>query len=162
MKSVSIVTLAVSSLMVASACAQQLPVPQPQEDQQASTFVDGERDYKMYQFVQEPEPATGNNLADRSDERLLAGTEMVNTLSGKQAYVSGVVSVLTEGAEADELAQQFGLTVERVYGRLNLTLLRAPEGTDMLQLRRDMMDYTGVSNVDVEIVEDLREPDIIR
>ncbi|WP_404401835.1 hypothetical protein LG288_02835 [Idiomarina seosinensis] len=162
MKSISIVTLAVSSLMVASACAQELPVPQPQKDEQASAFTGGERDYKTYQFINEPKPADDTNLADRSGERLLAGTEMVNTLSGKEAFVSGVVSVLTEGANADELAQQFGLTVERVYGRLNLVLLRAPEGTDMLQLRRDMMDYTGVSNVDVEIVEALRESDVLR
>ncbi len=162
MKLVTLFALAASGMMMASAVAQQLPTPKVGEDISNPQFIGGERDYKTYQFTKLPEPKSGADFSERSGEQLLAGTEMVNTLSGKEAYVSGIVSVLVEGTDIDALAQQFGLTVERLYGRLNLALLRAPEGTEMLQLRRDMMAFTGVNNVDIEIVEDIREPHVIK
>ncbi|AVJ55295.1 hypothetical protein C5610_02635 [Idiomarina sp. OT37-5b] len=162
MKLVTLFALAASGLIAASASAQQLPTPKVGETIDNPQFIGGDRDYKGYQFTKLPEPRAGVDFSERSGEQLLAGTEMVNTLSGKEAYVSGIVSVLMDGTDIDALAQQFGLTVERLYGRLNLALLRAPEGTEMLQLRRDMMAFTGVNNVDIEIVEDIREPHVIK
>jgi hypothetical protein len=162
MKLVTLFALAASGMIAASASAQQLPTPKVGETIDNPQFIGGERDYKAYQFTKLPEPRTGVDFSERSGDQLLAGTEMVNTLSGKEAYVSGIVSVLMDGTDIDALAQQFGLTVERLYGRLNLALLRAPEGTEMLQLRRDMMAFTGVNNVDIEIVEDIREPHVIK
>ena len=161
MKVLTLCALAASVALVASAQAQQLPTPKLGQDNAAPQFAGGERDYKAYQFTKLPEPRQGSDFSQRKGDTLLAGTEMVNTLSGKEAYVSGIVSVLMDGTDIDQLAQQFGLTVERLYGRLNLALLKAPEGTEMLQLRRDMMDFTGVNNVDIEIVEDIREPHVL-
>ena len=161
MKLVTLFTLAASVALVAGAQAQQLPTPKMGQDNVDQQFVGGERDYKAYQFTKLPEPRKDVDFSQRKGSQLLAGTEMVNTLSGKEAYVSGIVSVLMDGTDIDQLAQQFGLTVERLYGRLNLALLKAPEGTEMLQLRRDMMDFTGVNNVDIEIVEDIRETHVL-
>lgn len=163
MKLTTAIALATSGLVMASASAQQLPVPQPGAKQAVqSPAIGGKRDYKAYQFVRIPSAAGQTNLSQRGDQVLLAGTEMVNTLSGKPALVSGIVSVLTtEDGDAQVIAQQFGLSVERVFGRLNLALLKAPEGTEMLQLRKDMLKASGVSNVDVEIVEELREVDVV-
>lgn len=164
MKLIKLMTLAASVACVANAAAQQLPKPDPKPTPKGvqDRFIGGERDYKAYQFVRVPEAKTAQVTENRAGQSLLAGTEMVNTVTGKEAYVSGIVSVLTKDTDVNALAEQFGLEVERLYGRLNLALLRAPEGTDMLQLRREMMDFTGVNNVDVEIVEDIRETHLVK
>ena len=55
---------------------------------------------------------------------LLAGTEMTNSITGKPALVSGIISVLMNTHDADAVANQLGLTVERVYPRLDLVLFK--------------------------------------
>jgi chromosome condensin MukBEF MukE localization factor len=89
---------------------------------------------------------------------LLAGTEMINRITGEKAYVSGIITVLASDVDADALASQFGLTVERVYSRLNLAMLKAPDGTNMLKLRDELRSVSGVNSIKVEIVENLRKP----
>ena len=117
-------------------------------------------DYKTYRFTKLPEGATPV-LKGRGDV-LLAGTEMTNSITGKPALVSGIISVLMNTHDADAVANQLGLTVERVYPRLDLVLFKASEGTEMLALRNSIKAIEGVNGVDVEIVEERMTPDVLR
>ncbi|RUO71729.1 S8 family serine peptidase [Idiomarina ramblicola] len=154
----ALLAVAVSGVVAVSATAQEVPAPMKKQQQPAVKqlpAMDAKRDYQQYSFTKLPESA--EQQAEDSDV-LLAGTEMVNRITGEEAYVSGVVTVLTKGVDADALASQFGLTVERVYSRLNLAMLKAPEGTNMLKLRDEMHGVSGVNSIKVEIVENLRKP----
>lgn len=156
----ALLAVAVSGVVAASATAQELPAPQqkqkPTVDLQKN--LETKPDYKGYSFTKLPESA---EPSAESESTLLAGTEMVNRITGEKAYVSGVITVLTENTDANELANQFGLTVERVYSRLNLAMLKAPEGTDMLKLREQLKGVEGVNSIKVEIVENLRKPHVL-
>lgn len=149
--------VAVSGVMALSASAQQMPEPiQKQHDaDKHMPSLDAKRDYQQYSFTKLPKSA---EPAAEGSDMLLAGTEMINRVTGGKAYVSGIITVLTKDLDADALATQFGLTVERVYSRLNLAMLKAPEGTNMLTLRDKLRSVDGVDSIKVEIVENLRKP----
>ncbi|MEC7641896.1 hypothetical protein [Idiomarina sp.] len=117
-------------------------------------------DYKTYRFTKLPEGASPV-LKGRNDV-LLAGTEMTNSITGKPAFVSGVISVLMNTYDADSVAIQLGLTVERVYPRLDLVLFKAAEGTEMLSLRKSIKAVEGVNGADIEIVEERMTADVLR
>ncbi len=154
----ALLAVAVSGVVAVSATAQELPAPQqkqkPTVDLQKK--LEAKADYKRYSFTKVPESAEA-----AVENVLLAGTEMVDRITGEKAYVSGVITVLTENTDANELANQFGLTVERVYSRLNLAMLKAPEGTDMLKLREQLKGVEGVNSIKVEIVENIRKPHVL-
>lgn len=156
----ALLAVAVSGVVAVSATAQELPAPQqkqkPTVDLQKK--LEAKADYKRYSFTKVPESA---EAVAENENVLLAGTEMVDRITGEKAYVSGVITVLTENTDANELANQFGLTVERVYSRLNLAMLKAPEGTDMLKLREQLKGVEGVNSIKVEIVENIRKPHVL-
>ncbi|RUO80251.1 hypothetical protein CWI84_06360 [Idiomarina tyrosinivorans] len=116
-------------------------------------------DYKGYKFTRLPMGVDASTLNNANEKPLFAGTEMVNTITGKPAYVSGVISVVLTQADPDEIAAQLGLVVDKRYDRMNVALLRAPEGTDMLALKQQLKHMQGVSGADIEVVEELRQPD---
>lgn len=153
----ALLAVAVSGVVAVSATAQELPTPMKKQQPAKKQLpqLDAKRDYQQYSFTKLPESA---KLSGEEDKVLLAGTEMVNSFTGEKAYVSGIITVLTNDVDTDALASQFGLTVERVYSRLNLAMLKAPEGTDMLKLRDEMRGVSGVNSIKVEIVENLRKP----
>lgn len=156
----ALLAVAVSGVVAVSAAAQELPAPQqkqkPTVDLQKK--LEAKADYKRYSFTKVPESA---EATAENENVLLAGTEMVDRITGEKAYVSGIITVLTENTDANELANQFGLTVERVYSRLNLAMLKAPEGTDMLKLREQLKGVEGVNSIKVEIVENIRKPHVL-
>lgn len=154
----ALLAVAVSGVVAVSATAQELPVPMKKQQPVKKQLpqMDAKRDYQQYSFTKLPKAAEPS--AEESDNALLAGTEMVNRITGEKAYVSGIITVLASDVDADALASQFGLTVERVYSRLNLAMLKAPEGTNMLKLRDEMHGVSGVNSIKVEIVENLRKP----
>lgn len=156
----ALLTVAVSGAIAVSATAQEVPAPMKQQQAKAKQLpqLQAERDYQRYSFTKLPESVEPS--AAQGDV-LLAGTEMVDRITGEEAYVSGVVTVLTENVDADALASQFGLTVERVYSRLNLAMLKAPEGTDMLKLRNELRGVNGVNSIKVEIVQNIRKPHVL-
>jgi translation elongation factor EF-1beta len=156
----ALLAVAVSGVVAVSATAQELPAPQQKKTPAVDLTkkFDGKADYQRYSFTSLPESV---DASEQSGDVLLAGTEMVDRITGEKAYVSGVVTVLTENVSADDLASEFGLTVERVYSRLNLAMLKAPEGTDMLQLREQLKGVEGVNSIKVEIVENIRKPHVL-
>lgn len=151
MKTVVLMSLS-SAFMVTSVMAQE-PLLKPVEPVGNAPLL-ASKSYKQYRV--DSSEIDSAQVSDRAAGRLIAGTKVVNTLSGEPGEVSGIVAVLINDQNIDALAQQFGLAVERRYDRLNLALLKAEAGTDMLQLRRDMMGVDGISGVDIEIVEQLR------
>jgi hypothetical protein len=153
----ALLTVAVSGAIAVSATAQEIPAPMKKQQPAVKQLpqLDAKRDYQQYSFTKLPESA---DKSAQDGDVLLAGTEMVNRITGEKAYVSGVVTVLTKNVDAGDLASQFGLTVERVYSRLNLAMLKAPEGTNMLKLRDELRGVSGVNSIKVEIVENIRKP----
>ena len=155
-------TLAVGSLVaVPTAFAQQdqsqFPI-RTQEQEPTLPSMDKEPDFKGYVFTKVPGEAKRTGYG----EFLLAGTEMVNKITGDKAFVSGVITVVTESVDASELASQYGLTVERLYPRLNMAMLKAEEGTDMLSLERELKAVGGITGIKVEIVSELNKPHRIK
>lgn len=119
-----------------------------------------ERDFGAYRFTSVPE-FTGER-GSLGDRVLLAGTEMVNTISGKPALVSGILSVHLDSLDANEVAAEHGLKVVQLYDRLGIALLEAPVGTDMLSLQSSIERVNGVRAVEVEIVEERRQLHVLR
>lgn len=149
----TLVVAGISSMVLATGVMAQEPILKTVE-QVGKPPVVKQQQYDLYRVA--PSQAASQQVSDRAAGRLIAGTEVVNTLSGTLGQVSGIVAVLINDNDIDALANQFGLAVERRYDRLNLALLKAQDGTDMLQLRRDMMSVDGIAGVDIEIVEQLR------
>lgn len=143
-----------SAVLVTSVMAQE-PLLKPVDQVGQVPTLQNQKQYSQYRVVSSA--VDGNKLSDRSAGRLIAGTEVINTLSGERGQVSGVIAVMINDTNIDALAQQFGLSVERRYDRLNMALLKAADGTDMVTLRKDMMATGDVTGIDIEIIEELRK-----